>query len=153
MHVYLQLSAHDHRVSRSARGSGGCACTGCVVRRPSSVVAVAVLQDCVTHLSRHRLNASERSPDDAYAMVLQVVAITRTKERSGRKYKRMNCLAFSIWIFFFFSVFFCPLTCACGVGVRSQGKTLCPAGMWPPSVSREIRGRVHSIGGRVEASM
>lgn len=105
MHVYLQLSAHVQRVSRSARGII-IACCPCCARvgdgLPSSV-AVAV-QDCLAHLFRHRWNTSERSPDEAQAVVIQIIAIT-----SGRRIDYFDFLMifgyyFSSLSFFFFWV-------------------------------------------------
>jgi hypothetical protein len=43
-------------------------------------LAVVAVQDCLVHLSRHRWKTTERSPDEAQAVVIQVIAIT-----SGRK--------------------------------------------------------------------
>jgi hypothetical protein len=55
--VYLQSSAQVQRVSHSARGNGCCCCCCCARTGrpplPSSVAAVAV-QDCLTHLLKHR---------------------------------------------------------------------------------------------------
>jgi hypothetical protein len=154
MHVYLQLSAHDHRVSRSARGNGCscCACTGRVgLSMPLPLPSSVAVQECITHLSRHRRNESERSPDDAYVIV-QVVAIKRRKE-SGRMYKRILLL-----VLVFDRKKNIPRldVCTCGVevdwrlGVRSsQGKTLC----WLLECGGQPRNsrRVHSIGVGIEA--